>query len=90
MRCFRKEGKQEFARYKELVENLVVGGDSVRQDMLDYMKKKGIIQSRSVLYVLATDKLNELGLSWEGSQASTKPELDKFLTEFISTRKPKA
>jgi hypothetical protein len=89
IRWFRKDKKQEFARYKDLIDNIAVGGDIERKSLIDFLKKLKIIQTRDSLYVMSSENINKYGLSWDANIANINPQLEMLLLEFVNSATPK-
>lgn len=82
---FRKDRRDDFARYKQLVDNVVVGKRQIRRDLRDYLIEKRILTHRTPLYYLDMKTLETYGINFESlRQAKLEDELRNFIREFLS------
>jgi len=82
---FRKDRRVEFARYKQLVDNVVVGKRLIRRQFRDYLIHKRIITHREPLYYLDMKALEKAGVNFESSrQANMSDFLKEFIDDFLS------
>jgi hypothetical protein len=66
LRHFRRHKKNDFARYIDLMENVVVGSNSMRKKLLQYLRDQTkIIYSEGNLYYLNIDTLESYNVNWE-------------------------
>ncbi len=82
--AFRKDKKQKFARYKLLVDNVIVGRNPERQLMRDYLIEKRILTHREPLYYLEMEVLEACGVNWIDLRQGTINELlERFIVGFL-------
>lgn len=85
VRMFRKHGRDEYARNKALIDNVVVGrrasGRAVEaRRLVEYMLAQGVLRDGGGLYLL---DLTQLGMSWADVTAHRMtPGAEAFLTRF--------
>jgi len=84
---FRKDKKANFARYKDLVDNVAVGENPFRQRMLQFLRQRNIILDNAPLYVLNTNLAQQVGINWMDLRSGKlTPEVIPFLDEFLQFR----
>lgn len=68
MRCimmeFRTHKKDTLAKDAERIDNVTVGRSVFKQQILDYMKSKGIVYKYEHLYKIDTEKMQQAGVSY--------------------------
>jgi hypothetical protein len=84
---FRKDRRDDFARYKQLVDHVVVGKRPIRQDLRNYLIEKQILTPRAHMYFLDMKPFESHGINFESMrQANIGDELQNFIREFLSWR----
>jgi len=83
---FRKDRKEDLAKFREFIDNIVIGHSAVRKRMLEFLLKKGILREDGKLYALSSDDAQRFGLNWASLRSTVPtpavlPLLDEFLQE---------
>ncbi|MCC7208692.1 MAG: hypothetical protein IT323_15400 [Anaerolineae bacterium] len=88
---FRRDRNAEFARYKLLIDNVVVGANPMRQAMRDFMVAHGIITHKEPLYYLDLSSLEVAGINWTSlRQGKVEPRLESFVEKFFAWSRGRA
>lgn len=76
--CLRSHSKDTPARKRDFVDNRIIGGNSIKKDVLNFLIKEQIIYSDSQdwLYKLDTNKLSKFAINWN---AVRNGELDSLI-----------
>lgn len=81
---FRRDKREEFAKMREMIENVVVGRSAIRQDLLTFLLEKGILYISGHLFVLNEEAARSSGINWSGLRhTEPTPELRGLLNEFL-------
>jgi hypothetical protein len=81
---FKRDKKEDFARYKLLIDNVAVGRSPVRQRLLDYLISQGIITADNRFYKLNMTRARQAGINREDLRAGNMTEsLALFLQNFL-------
>ena len=88
---FRRDKKEDFARYKELIDNKVVGNNPLRQQMRDYLISEKIMRFRGEpLYYIDMERLEQAGINWTALRRSEpNPKTIRFIEKFLQWRNAK-
>lgn len=88
---FRKHKKKGFAKQSEFIDNIIVKGNPLRRDLLNFLLKEGIMRKNSAAnqYLVEEEKLNSSGINWL-SLKSLSMDHNKQLTAFLRTFKETA
>jgi hypothetical protein len=86
---FSRDQKGNFARYKLLIDNIVVGRhNQMRLEMRDFLIRNNIITHKEPLYILDIKALGDKGVNWaELKQGRTNAGLLSFLGKFFASSK---
>lgn len=81
---FRRDRKEDFARFFELIDNVAVGQNPLRQRMLGFLQDRGVLTLRGRLYVLDPERARNAGINWMDLRRgqvtdAMSPILDAFL-----------
>ena len=81
---FRKHKKHDFARYKDLLDKIIVAQNTTRKAMLDYLVEIKAISTHDFIYILDISILEKHHVNWnllrKGDVASSKISI--FLKDF--------
>ena len=68
MRCimmeFRTHKKDTLAKDRERIDNVTVGNNPLKRQVLEYLKHAGIIYKSAHLYKVDTEKMQKVGISY--------------------------
>lgn len=83
---FRKDRKEELGRFRELIDNVIIGHNSIRQHMRDFLLKKEILRVEGKQYKIDSEAAQRFGINWSALRTTTLtptliPLLDEFLQE---------
>ncbi len=80
---FRRDKKEDLARYRDLIRNVVVGENVLRQFMLKFLIERGTIFPDGPLYKLNISRLTAAGLNYSDLRQGRETEsITRFLEEF--------
>ena len=87
MRCilmeFRTHKKDTLAKDAERINNVVVGNNKFKKEVLDYLKYKNIIYSYKHLYKVDTDNMQRVGISYSALARMQMDQLEEVYNEYI-------
>jgi hypothetical protein len=84
---FRRDKREEFAKMREMIENVVVGRSELRQEVLGFLLDKGILHEAGHLFVLNEDAARSSGINWTALRHTDPPaQLRVLLSEFLTWR----
>lgn len=83
LRWFRRDRREEFARFAELINNVAVGSDPVRKEILQFLLHRGIISYKDPLYYYDPAKAQSYGVNWSDlRRGNLTPSIQHFFNEF--------
>lgn len=71
---FRKDRREDYGRYADLIRNIVVGQSATGNMALDFLLRVGAVYEKGNLYLLEPRVLKELGLSWSVNRGDAPSE----------------
>jgi hypothetical protein len=81
---FRRDRREDLARYRDLIDNVVVGHSKVRRDMRDFLLSKGILRVDGNFYKMDSGVAHQHGINWVALRAvPPHPGLFDLLDEFL-------
>lgn len=77
LKHFRKHGKDAPGRHYEFIQNIIIGGSELKQNILDFFMAQGIIfkdDKDPKQYKLDSEKLEKFGVNWGHISQSSIPD----------------
>lgn len=86
--CFRKDRRDDLARYKEMIDQRVVGSSATKEKALNFLLDEEIIYTEGELYKMNEHKATEKGLSWtvvqNGLEKGENSDIINTLKNYVS------
>ena len=86
---FRKDRREEYGRYKDLIVKHVVGSSPTARYALGFIQHIGALSESNNLYFVDTNKLDDLELSWQKIRNGTVSHTAKAAVESYLRSTPK-
>lgn len=61
---FKKDKKDTFAKFRDHIDNVVVGDKEVRREMLAFLMEKRVIRLNGEFYTLVPEEAHKAGINW--------------------------
>lgn len=83
--CFRRDRRDDLARYDDYVDKVVVGKSSIKEDMIEYLIDKEVIYHENSMYKVNVNKLSNYDISWSAiHRGESYDQISDFLESFLS------
>lgn len=84
LKWFRRDRREDYARYFELINNVAIGRNKTRRKMLDFLIEKGLITLKGNLYFYNPENEKDSGLSFGAlNEIKMLSTIQPFLQQFI-------
>lgn len=88
LRWMRRDGKEELAKFSQMIDNVVAAGQEIRQEMLQYLLDTGVLRFEAEMYVLDSAVSGSVGINWSDlRQGRVSAQLGQYLDEFVRSRR---
>lgn len=84
---FRKHGKDAPGRFADLIDNVIVGSNKLKADILEFLKELEVIYQDSKdpkQYKLDIAKLGQIGINWASFSQTDANTFKPILREYLS------
>jgi hypothetical protein len=83
---FRRDRKEEFKRYRDLIDNVAVGHNRTRQAMLAFLMDRGVLRLDGRMYTFDDEAARRHGINWSAlSRTEPAGPLATLIDDFLQS-----